>query len=120
MSKELAQFTLDESGQTFLVEVETPPGAPPSSIRRVAVGDTAARALEASQTLEKALEQVKPVVNKVVDRLKDGLTSPADEVAVTFGLNLNTEVGVVFGSVGGGVTFEVTMTWTRDTNDQGE
>lgn len=113
MEKELAQFTLDD-GTTFLVEVDKPPTVRGGSIQRVAI-NSGQLVLQANQTLEQALDQVQPVVSKVVSRLKSGLTTPADEVEVTFGLKLNAEAGVVFGSVGGEVTFEVKLKWAKDT-----
>ena len=116
MEKELAQFKLsDEDGMTFLVEVDKPQSSSRSSgVQRVAVPGTDQLAIEASQSLEAALNQVQPVVSKVVSRMKSGLTTPADEVEVTFGLKLAAEAGVVFGSVGGEVTFEVTLKWAKD------
>ena len=117
MEKELAQFKLsDEDDMTFLVEVDTPqaPSGRGSGVQRVAVPGTNQLAIEASQSLEAALNQVQPVVSKVVARMKSGLTTPADAVEVTFGLKLAAEAGVVFGSVGGEVTFEVTLKWGKD------
>jgi hypothetical protein len=42
-----------------------------------------------------------------------GLTTPADEVEVKFGLNLSVDSGVIFAAVGGEVNFEVTLKWQR-------
>lgn len=115
MDKELAQFKLDD-GTAFLVEVDKPAPASrgDSSIKRVASDKTGKMVLEARQTLSEALEYVKPAVQETVTRLKSGLTEPADEVELTFGLKLNAEAGVVFGSVGGEVTFEVKLKWQKD------
>ena len=109
MDKVLSQFSLDD-GSTFLVEVDEPEG---DAIERVGL-DTGVLAYKASQTLEKALEEVRPAVSTVVSKLKTGLTTPADEVELKFGLKLSTEAGVVFSSVGGEVTFEVTLKWQKD------
>ncbi|NJO75930.1 MAG: hypothetical protein HC833_20565 [Leptolyngbyaceae cyanobacterium RM1_406_9] len=113
MEKDLAQFRL-EDGTAFLVEVEKPAPARGSSIQRVAAVNSGQMVLQSTLTLEQALDQVQPVISKVVSRLKSGLTTPANEVEVTFGLKLSAEAGVVFGSVGGEVTFEVKMKWEKD------
>lgn len=113
MEKELAQFKL-EDGTAFLVEVDTPKPTQGGSIQRVASVNTKQMVYQATQTLEQALDTIKPVASTVVSRLKSGLTTPADEVEVTFGLKLAAEAGVVFGSVGGDVTFEVKLKWGKD------
>ena len=113
MEKELAQFKLDD-GTAFLVEVEKPAPTRGSSIQRVAAVNSGQLVLQATRTLEEALDQVQPVISKVVSKLKSGLTTPANEVEITFGLKLSAEAGVVFGSVGGEVTFEVKLKWEKD------
>jgi hypothetical protein len=114
MEKELAQFKL-EDGTAFLVEVDEPRAVRGASgVQRVASPRTGQLVLEANQTLEEALEQVKPVIATVAARLRSGLTTPADEVEVTFGLKLSAAAGVVFSSVGGEVTFEVKLKWVKD------
>jgi len=109
MEKELAQFTIEEGGMTFLVEVAEPESG---RVERVAI-DTGQMVIQAQQTLDEAMEKIKPVANKVISKLKDGLATPADEVEVKFGLKLSAEAGVVFSAVGGEVTFEVTLKWTQ-------
>jgi hypothetical protein len=114
MEKELAQFKL-EDGTAFLVEVDeikTVRGS--SGVQRVATPRTDQLVYEATQTLEEALDQVRPVIAVVASRLRSGLTTPADEVEVTFGLKLNAAVGVIFGSVGGEATFQVKLKWAKD------
>ena len=113
MEKELAQFKLDD-GTAFLVEVEKPVPTRGNSIQRVAAVNSGQLVLQATRTLEEALDQVQPVISKVVSKLKSGLTTPANEVEITFGLKLSAEAGVVFGSVGGEVTFEVKLKWEKD------
>lgn len=111
MEKELAQFQLsDEDGTTFLVEIDEPST---SAIERVALVETGEMVYKAKKNLEEALDAVKPVASTVISKLKSGLTTPADEVEVTFGLKLSAEAGVIFSSVGGEVTFEVKLKWTQ-------
>lgn len=112
MDKDLAQFKL-EDGTAFLVEVDRP-RAQSGSIERVSAVNADRLVYEASQTLESALDSIKPVASTVISRLKTGLTKPADEIEVTFGLKLMAEAGVVFGSVGGDVTFEVKLKWEKE------
>jgi len=70
-------------------------------------GEIAARARE---SLEQALDQIKPAVEAVVDRLR--AMSP-DEVAVEFGIVLSAESGVVIAKGGADVHFTVNVTWKR-------
>ena len=106
--KELARFSL-EDGTTFLVEVDEPES---SAVERVSV-DAGKLVYDAKETLESALDKVKPVAATIVQKMQSGLTTPADEVSVTFGLKLSADAGVIFGSVGGEVTFDVSLTWKR-------
>ncbi|MGB3786419.1 MAG: CU044_2847 family protein [Phormidesmis sp.] len=100
MEKELAQFRL-EDGTAFLVEVDQPPAVRGSSVQRVAVPRINQMVYEANQTLEEALNQVRPVISTVAARLKSGLTTPADEVKVTFGLKLSAAAGGGVSTAGG-------------------
>lgn len=113
MERELAQFKLDD-GTAFLVEVDKPQPTSSGSIQRVASVNTKQMVYQATQTLDQALDSIKPVASTVVSRLRSGLAQPADEVEVTFGLKLSAEAGVVFGSAGGEVTFEVKLKWGKD------
>ena len=105
--KRSLNFTL-EDGTPFLVEVEEPEG---SAIQRVTAVNTGKLVYQAKVTLEEALDRVKPVASTVLSRLKAGLTTPADEIEVTFGLKLSAEAGAIISAVGGEVTFEVKLKW---------
>lgn len=109
MDKALAQFTL-EDGTPFLVEIAEPST---SAVERVAAVETGELVYKAKKNLEEALEVVKPVAATVISKLQSGMPMPADELEVKFGLNLSAEAGVVFSSVGGEVTFEVTLKWSK-------
>ncbi|MDV3348741.1 CU044_2847 family protein [Leptothoe sp. LEGE 181152] len=110
MDRALAQFML-EDGTSFLVEIEEPKS---SVIERVALLETEAMVYKAKKNLEEALDVVKPVASTLISKLKSGMPTPINEVQVTFGLKLSAEAGVVFSSVGGEVTFEVTLKWSKD------
>jgi hypothetical protein len=68
-------------------------------------GEIVARA---SESLEQALDQVKPAIQAVLGRLR--AMSP-DEVAVEFGILLGAETGAVIAKGHGEVHFTVTLTW---------
>jgi Trypsin-co-occurring domain 1 len=108
MPQAIAQFML-EDGTPFLVEIDEPQQT--SAIQRVTSVNTGKLVYQAKRTLEESLDQVKPVAATILKKLKSGLTTPADEIEVTFGLKLNVEAGIIFSSVGTDVTFEVKLKW---------
>ncbi len=115
--KQLAQFTLSDTDKTtFLVEVEEPEDR---SLERVAFRSRK-NVLKAKQSFEEALESIKPVASTILKKLR-GLNTPADEVEVKFGLKLTADAGAIFTSVGGEVSYEITLKWTQtqspETND---
>ena len=62
----------------------------------------------AAESLESALDQVRPAMQAIVSRLT--ALSP-DEVAVEFGMLLSAETGVVIAKGTAEVHFTVTLTW---------
>lgn len=106
--KQLAEFYL-EDGTTFLVEVDEPES---SAIQRVAL-PSGQLVVKAQESFEKALEQVKPVASTIISKLHN-LNTPASEVEVKFGLKLTADAGAVFTSVGGEVSYEITLKWKQD------
>ncbi|NER83856.1 MAG: hypothetical protein F6K42_30800 [Leptolyngbya sp. SIO1D8] len=106
MNKALAEFQLEDGG-SFLIEVPEPESE--NALEPVSLDGQIV--YQATQSFEAAIAKVQPVVSSIASRLKAGLTTPADEVEIKFGLNLSVEAGVIFSSVGGEVTFEVTLKW---------
>ncbi|NEO13525.1 MAG: hypothetical protein F6J98_16245 [Moorea sp. SIO4G2] len=106
--KQLAEFFLSD-GTTFLVEVEEPES---NAIERVAL-PSGKYVLKAQQSFEEALEKVKPVASTIISKLRD-LDTPADQVEVKFGLTLTADAGAIFTSVGGEVSYEITLKWSQD------
>lgn len=106
--KQLAEFML-EDGTTFLVEVEE---SESNAIERVAL-PSGQMVLKAKQSFEESLDRVKPVASTIVSKLKE-LNNPADEVEVKFGLKLTTDAGAIFTSIGGEVTYEITLKWSKN------
>lgn len=107
MDREIAEFDLGDGKTTFLVEVDEPASG---AVERVAI-DSGELVLKARQSFEEALGKVKPVAATIINEFREGLTTPADEVEVKFGLKLSAEAGVIFTSVGGEVNFEITLKW---------
>jgi hypothetical protein len=109
--KAIAEFALEDGTKVYF---EVPKPSSDSSTVEVGIGDKVYAVAEgAAGSFEKALDMVKPVANAVVSRIKDGLTTPADEVEVKFGFTLSVEAGVIFSSVGGEASFEVTLKWKK-------
>ncbi len=108
--KRLAEFTLsDTDNTTFLVEIEEPEDR---SLERVAL-PSRRNVIKAKQSFEEALENVKPVASTIIKKLR-GMNTPATEVEVKFGLKLTADAGAIFTSVGGEVSYEITLKWTQE------
>jgi Trypsin-co-occurring domain 1 len=106
--KKLLKFEL-EDGTPFYFEVE--PVQRKQSGPELA-GKTTDRLIEdAEKSFDDLLGVVGPVTQKIVDRLKTGLTKDASEVEVKFGLKLTASTDLVFATAGGDVNFEVTLKW---------
>jgi len=101
----LAEFTLDD-GTTILIDV--PDTENPRGFERASKGGDLA--IKAKQSFSEALDQVKPVAETVMQKLR-GLSEPADEVEVKFGLKLSVDAGAIVTSVGGEASFEITLKW---------
>jgi hypothetical protein len=90
------------------VEIDAPEG---HAIERVAL-PSGRQVLKAQQTFEEALDKIKPVASAIISKLRD-LNQPADEVEVKFGLKLTADAGAIFASVGGEVSYEITLKWSN-------
>jgi hypothetical protein len=109
--KAIAQFALEDGTKVYF---DVPKPSSDSSTVEVSIGEKVYEVAEgAAGSFEKALDMVKPVANAVISRIKDGLTTPVDEVEVKFGFTLSVEAGVIFSSVGGEASFEVTLKWKK-------
>ena len=101
-----------DAGGRLLVQAgedDLPGGLELASLRP---GEIVARA---SESVEAAIDQIKPAVNAVSSRLK---AMSADEVAVEFGIVLGAESGAVIAKGTAEVHFNVTLSWKRDASDQ--
>jgi hypothetical protein len=109
-SKEIAEFQL-EDGTAFLIEIEESDSA---TVERVANDKLGEQVVKAKQSFEQALSHVTPVASAAINRLRRGLTTPADEVEIKFGVKLTSEAGAIIASVGGEVNFEITLKWKQE------
>jgi len=75
-------------------------------------GDVVARARESVET---AIDQIKPALNAVTERLR---ALAADEVEVEFGIVLGAETGAVVAKGTAEVHFTVTLHWKREPGEQ--
>lgn len=102
----LIEVPMDGGGRIVVqVAEEDLPGGLALASRRP--GEIIARAEE---SLEKALDQVKPAVRSVLDTMA---SLGPDQVVVEFGLVLGAETGVVVAKGTSEVHFTVNLTWNR-------
>jgi len=114
MDKAIAEFELEAGSQvTALFAVPEPRD---NNALQEAGADIGQLVYRAKQTLGEALDAVQPVADTIMPRMTTGLTKPAKEVEVKFGLTLTAEAGAIFTSVGGDVTFEITLKWENQGN----
>ena len=107
-----------EAGGRLLVQAredDLPGGLELASLRP---GEVVTRARE---SVEAAIDQIKPAINAVTSRLK---AMTADDVAVEFGIVLGAETGAVIAKGTAEVHFTVTLRWKRgegepDTGENG-
>jgi hypothetical protein len=103
----LVEFPL-EDGTTILVEIDEPEQGGLVKVSRA--GDAIAKA---QQTLEKALEKVKPAAQSIILQLRKLHDAP-DEIEVAFGLKLSAEAGAVLASAGAEANYTVTLKWVKE------
>jgi len=99
-----------EGGGQLLVEAadwQLPGGLELAAARP---GEVVARARE---SLERSLDQLKPALNAVAERLR---SIGPEEFSVEFGLTVGAESGLVVAKGSGEVHFTVTMSWHRTPN----
>ncbi len=99
--KQLVRFQVDN--QTIVTEVELPE----AGLERMARED---QVVDATMTFDEALNQVIPVVKKIIDRLR-GLAP--NEGNVQFGIKLSGQIGAVLASAQAEGNFQVTLSWKK-------
>lgn len=94
-------------GTSVLVEVSDDTSGP------VTRGGRADELVEsAGASLEHALDQLGPVVNGVVSRLREAADWP-DDVSIEFSIKLSADANVIIARSGGEANFKISLHWTR-------
>ncbi len=104
--KRLISYPLAEGG-TVTVEVDDPDGGVVRAARPGEVAETA------KQTLEDALDKIKPAAQAVVSKLRD-LHDEPDEITVEFGIKLNAAAGAFIASAGVEANYRVALKWVKE------
>lgn len=106
---QLIEYTTDDGG-TVVVEVSVASG--PVTRGGYHAADHAGVFARAQQTFERALSNVRPAVQGVINELLSIEHRP-DEVSVEFGIDLHAEAGAFIAAASAKSNFNVTMTWKR-------
>lgn len=106
--KYLVEFKV-EDGRVVTMEADAPQA--PGGIQRAA--NTGQIVVQAKQTLESALEGIKPAADAILNKLSN-LTQKPDEVQVTFGLKVSGDAHFVIASGGVEANYNVTLKWTKE------
>jgi hypothetical protein len=102
--RQLAEFQVEGTGETVFVEIETPSGG------LVPAANPGEFATRAGQSLQAALQKVKPAASAVVATLRDLIDSP-DEITVEFGVKLSAQAGAILTSANAEANYKVTLSW---------
>jgi len=105
--KRIVEFPLLEGG-SVLVEVDVPTN------NRISLADEVAQ--KAQKNFEEALDNIKPVANAIVKKLRS-LNEPAEEVEVKFGIKMTAGLGAVIASGSAEVNYEITLKWKKESKD---
>lgn len=105
--KRLIEFPLKDGG-TMIVEVDEPESAG-GVVKASRPGEVAEKA---TQTLEEALDKIKPAAQSIITRLR-GLHDEPDEVAVEFGIKLSAAAGAFVASAGVEANYKVSLKWVK-------
>ena len=103
--KQLIEVPLND-GSSVIVEVEETES---EGVVRAGRGEVIAKA---AQTLEAALDRVRPTASVVIAKLRDLAVTPS-EISVEFGLKFSAKAGVYIASADTEANFKVSLKWTR-------
>jgi Trypsin-co-occurring domain 1 len=102
----LIRVPLDAGGSIVVESSEDLASGP------VRVGRAGEVVTEAAQTLESALDELRPALATLLDRLRD-IAHP-DEVRVELGIKLSAKAGVIIAQTAGEANFKVALLWRRE------
>jgi hypothetical protein len=103
------EFPLDDGG-SVLVEI-----GPGEGITRAGRGRGVSLA---EQSLQKALDPIRPIAECVLEKLR-GLAESPDRVSVEFGVKLSAESSVIVARGTAEANFVVRLEWNRPTGTEG-
>ncbi|OFI36919.1 hypothetical protein BIU82_10855 [Arthrobacter sp. SW1] len=106
---QLIEYTTDDGG-TVVVEVSA--GSVPVTRGGGHAADHTGVFARAQQSFERALSNVRPAVQGVINELLSIEHRP-DEVCVEFGIDMHAEAGAFIAAASAKSNFNVTMTWKR-------
>jgi hypothetical protein len=101
----LVEYPL-EGGGSVAVEAD---GAAHAAVRGWTRDEATARA---SETLERAIDRVRPAAEAVLASFRDAAQRPND-IEIEFGIALTAEAGAVIARTQGEVHFRVTVRWSE-------
>jgi hypothetical protein len=104
--KRLIEYQLTDDS-TIWVEVDEPERSGVKPVSRS--GEVVEKA---KQTFSAALDNVKPIAETIIDKLRNLSDSP-DEVEVKFGLKMNAEAGAIIAAAGVEANYEITLKWKK-------
>ncbi|MGH2509855.1 MAG: CU044_2847 family protein [Ktedonobacteraceae bacterium] len=105
--KHFVEYPL-EDGSNVIIEIDEPASEETQYASR---GEEIL--VKAKGTLENALEKVLPAAKAVVEKVKS-IETDADEVEVTFGIQLNSTFSALISSVSAEANFGVTLRWHNE------
>ena len=104
---QLVEFQV-EGDRTILIEVEDVTGGQVTALAAKA-GEFA---IKAQKTFEEAIDDIVPLA-AAIEKKFSGLTTPANEVEVKFGVKIQGQLSAVVTQIGAEANFEVTLKWKR-------
>lgn len=102
--KQLAEFQVEGKEETVFVEIES------LGEGLVPVANPGEIAIKVGQSLESALQKIKPAASAVVAALR-GLADSPDEITVEFGVKLSAKAGAILASADAEANYKVTLSW---------
>jgi hypothetical protein len=107
VTKKVVEYKLEQGGAVLIEveETELEKGRVPVSIKS-GVPE------EATKEFEKALDDIRPVADTIVQKLKD-LGSKPDNIGIEFGIKMSAQAGAIIAATGMEANFKVTLSWKR-------
>lgn len=104
-TKKLVEYKLEQGGAILIEVVETE-----YEIGRTPVAIKPGVPEEATKKFGQALEDIKPVADVIVQKLKS-LSSKPDSIGVEFGIKMNAKAGALIAATEVEANFKVTLSW---------